>query len=343
MEYRALGRTGVQVSRLCLGSMMFGAWGNRDTDLSVRMIHTALDHGVNFIDTADLYGQGESEEIVGKALAAGRRDDVVIATKFSFPMGDDPNQRGTSRRCDHAGRRGVTAPPRHRLDRPVPDAPVGPRGGSRGDARRPGRPGAPGQGPADRVLDTAPGTDRGEPVDRAGAPVDAIHVRAAAVLAARPRHRGRRPAHLCPVQPGRAGMEPAGRGLAVGQVAQGRGRPAVAAAEVAASPLRPRAAGEPGETRGRGRVRGARRGDRHLADHLALAFVLNHPAVTAAIAGPRTMEQLESQLGATDVKLDDAALDRIDEIVAPGRTVNSVDDVGMRTPPSAPAVLRGRR
>ena len=97
MEYRPLGRSGVRVSKLCLGTMMFGAWGNTDHDDSIRIIHRALDAGVNFVDTADVYSGGESERIVGKALA-GRRDDVVLATKFFMPMGGDSNQRGGSRR-----------------------------------------------------------------------------------------------------------------------------------------------------------------------------------------------------------------------------------------------------
>src|ERR1039457_25595 len=98
MEFRTLGRTGVKVSPLCLGTMMFGSWGNPDHDDSVRIIHRALDAGINFIDTADVYSRGESEEIVGKALAGGRRDKVVLATKVHGDMGDDPNQRGNSRR-----------------------------------------------------------------------------------------------------------------------------------------------------------------------------------------------------------------------------------------------------
>src|SRR3954463_16166992 len=98
MNYRPLGRTGVQVSPLCLGTMMFGAWGNTDHDDCVRIIHKALDEGINFIDTADVYSAGESETIVGKALAGGRRDDVVLATKFHGAMGRDPNQQGNSRR-----------------------------------------------------------------------------------------------------------------------------------------------------------------------------------------------------------------------------------------------------
>ncbi len=98
MEHRQLGCTGVSVSKFCLGAMMFGAWGNPDHDESIGIIHAALDAGINFIDTADLYGQGESEEIVGKALADGRRDTVILATKFHNAMGDDPNQQGNSRR-----------------------------------------------------------------------------------------------------------------------------------------------------------------------------------------------------------------------------------------------------
>ena len=93
MEHRTLGRTGVSVSKLCLGTMMFGAWGNPDHDDSIRIIHAALDAGINFVDTADVYSGGECEEIVGKALA-GRRDDVVLATKVGLPMGDGPNRRG---------------------------------------------------------------------------------------------------------------------------------------------------------------------------------------------------------------------------------------------------------
>src|SRR5580692_1358156 len=105
MELRNLGSTGIKVSPLCLGAMMFGAWGNTDHDDSVRIIHRALDGGINFIDTADVYSQGESEVIVGKALSGARRDDVVVATKvhgqMGVPMGaegGEPNMQGNSRR-----------------------------------------------------------------------------------------------------------------------------------------------------------------------------------------------------------------------------------------------------
>ena len=96
MEYRTLGRTGVKVSAFCLGAMMFGPWGNNDEDECVQMIHAALEGGINFIDTADVYGEGRSEEIVGKALK-GRRDQVVLATKVHGEMGPGQNDRGNSR------------------------------------------------------------------------------------------------------------------------------------------------------------------------------------------------------------------------------------------------------
>src|SRR2546426_5526229 len=98
MDYRTLGRTGTKVSPLCLGAMMFGAWGETDHDECIRIIHRALDAGINFIDTADVYSRGESEEVVGKALAGGRRDNVILATKVHGTMGDDPNEFGNSRR-----------------------------------------------------------------------------------------------------------------------------------------------------------------------------------------------------------------------------------------------------
>jgi aryl-alcohol dehydrogenase-like predicted oxidoreductase len=102
MERRVLGGTGISVSGFALGTMMLGAMGNTDHDESIRMIHTALDAGINFVDTADVYSLGESEEIVGKALA-GRRDEVVLATKFGLPVGSDPNRQGGVTPLDHPG------------------------------------------------------------------------------------------------------------------------------------------------------------------------------------------------------------------------------------------------
>src|SRR6201990_1606140 len=97
MKRRILGGTGMSVSEFALGAMMFGTMGHTDQGESVRMIHTALDAGINFVDTADVYSRGESEEIVGRALQ-GRRDEVVLATKFHGRMGDGPNRAGNSRR-----------------------------------------------------------------------------------------------------------------------------------------------------------------------------------------------------------------------------------------------------
>ena len=129
METRRLGRTGVEVSPLCLGAMMFGAWGNRAHDESVAIIHAALDAGINFIDTADVYSAGESEEIVGRALK-GRRDDVVLATKVHGTMGEGPNRSGNSRRwivreCENSLRRlGTDHIDLYQIHRPDPHADI---------------------------------------------------------------------------------------------------------------------------------------------------------------------------------------------------------------------------
>src|SRR5947209_6936369 len=129
MKHRRLGRTGLEVSELCLGAMMFGQWGNPDHDDSIRIIHSALDAGINFIDTADIYSLGESEEIVGKAVA-GRRDNLVIATKVYSPMSEDPNNRGTSRRwiiqeCENSLRRlGTDYIDLYQIHRPDPQTDI---------------------------------------------------------------------------------------------------------------------------------------------------------------------------------------------------------------------------
>ncbi len=164
MELRPLARTGVKVSPLCLGTMMFGGWGESDHDESVRIIHRALDAGINFVDTADVYSRGESEEIVGKALAGGRRDDVVLATKVHGKMGDDPNEFGNSRRWIVREVENSLRRLRHRLDRPLPDPP--PRGGHRHrrDAGRAHRPRAGRQGALHRLVDLPGEPDRGGPV-----------------------------------------------------------------------------------------------------------------------------------------------------------------------------------
>jgi len=166
MEQRLLGRTGVSVSKLCLGAMMFGDWGNPDHDESIRIIHRALDAGINFIDTADVYSAGESEEIVGKALAGGRRDDVILATKFHGAMGDDPNRQGSSRRWiireveDSLRRLDTDWIDLYQVHRPRADTDVEE---TLGGAQRP-RP--PGQGPLRRFLDLSRQPDRRGAVGR---------------------------------------------------------------------------------------------------------------------------------------------------------------------------------
>src|SRR5947209_15226082 len=182
MDDRTLGSTGVRVSPLCLGAMMFGGWGNPDHEDSIRIIHRALDAGINFIDTADVYSRGESEEIVGKALAGGRRDDVVLATKVHGKMGEDPNEFGNSRRwivheVESSLRRLKTDwIDVYQIHRP--------RGGHRHrrDARRAERPGACRQGPVHRLLDVPRLADRRGAVGGRAAGPGAVRGRAAAVL-----------------------------------------------------------------------------------------------------------------------------------------------------------------
>ena len=129
VPYRTLGGTGVQVSRFGLGTMVLGVWGNRDLAECARIIQRALDAGINLIDTADVYGAGENEVIVGRAIA-GRRDDVVLATKFHGAMGDDVNRRGNSRRwvmraIDESLRRlGVDHVDLYQIHRPDPSTPI---------------------------------------------------------------------------------------------------------------------------------------------------------------------------------------------------------------------------
>ena len=225
MELRAFGRTGVKVSPLCLGAMMFGAWGNRDHDDSIDIIHAALDAGINFIDTADVYSGGESEEIVGKALQ-GRRDDVVLATKVHAPMGDGPEHERQLAPLDHARVRGQPAPPRHRLHRPLPDAPARPRHRHRRDARRAVRPRAPGQGALHRQLDVSRVGDRRGAVGRRSAATGSASC--ASSRRTRSSSAASRPTCCRPAQ--RYGMgvipwSPLGRRMALGHVAQGRRRP----------------------------------------------------------------------------------------------------------------------
>ncbi len=264
MNYRQLGTTGVQVSPLCLGAMMFGAWGNTDHDDSVRIIHRALDAGINFIDTADVYSRGESEEIVAKALAGGKRDNVVLATKVHGTMGEDPNEFGNSRRWIIREVENSLRRLEDRLDRPLPDPSS--RGGHehRRDARRADGPRPRRQGPLHRLLDVPRQPDRRGPVGRRAPRPRAVRVRAAAVLDARPGDRVRRAADVQALRDGSDPVEPAGRRLAVGRLPDRPGPAEVEPRRPAPGPLRPQQPGQPAQARGGRRAREARRRDRDL-------------------------------------------------------------------------------
>jgi aryl-alcohol dehydrogenase-like predicted oxidoreductase len=339
MELRPFSRTGVQVSPLCLGAMMFGEWGNADHDESIRIIHRALDAGINFIDTADVYSRGESEEIVGKALAGGRRDHVVLATKVHGTMGDDPNQYGNSRRWimreveDSLRRLGTDYIDLYQIHRPEPDTDIDETLGALSDLVHAGKVRYIGSStfPASRIVE--------------------------AQWAARDRHLERFVCEQPPYSMLARGVEadvlPTTRrhGMAVipwsplaGGWLSGRWRKGAEAPQSTRAQRLPRRydLSLPENQRKLEVVDALAR----LAEeaglsliHMALAFVIRHPAVTSAIIGPRTMEQLESQLGAVDVELDDALLDRIDELVPPGANLNPAD-AGWQNPDLEPAARR---
>jgi aryl-alcohol dehydrogenase-like predicted oxidoreductase len=340
MDHRPLGRTGVRVSPLCLGTMMFGAWGNTDHEDSVRIIHRALDAGINFVDTADVYAQGESEEILGKALA-GRRDDVVLATKFHGSMGDDPNRRGNSRRWivraveDSLRRLGTDWIDLYQVHRPDADTDVDETLAALTDLQRAGKIRYFGSStfPAEAIVEAQWASERrslGRFVTEQ--PPYSLLVRGieADVLPTCERYG----LGVLPWSP-----------LAGGWLS-GKWRIDTDA------PDSSRAQRIPGRydlelPENRRKLEAADALGR-LADeagttlvHLAIAFVLRHPAISAAIIGPRTMEQLETQLGAVDLVLDDALLDRIDEIVPPGQSFSRAD--AGYTPPALERTALRRR
>ena len=326
MEQRPLGRTGVSVSKFCLGAMMFGAWGNPDHDESVRIIHAALDAGVNFIDTADVYGQGESEEIVAKALAGGRRDNVVLATKFHNAMGDDPNQRGNSRRWimraveDSLRRLGTDWIDLYQVHRPDPGTDIEETLGALTDLVHQGKVRYIGGStfPASAIVEAQwAARDRGLQRFVTEQPPYSILVRAIE-------------ADVLPTC-SRYGMGVMSYSPLTGGWLSGRWRKDTGQQSSSRAARLPERfdLSHPANQRKLDAVEELAQ----LADEagitliqLAIAFVLRHPAITAALIGPRTMDQLEGQLAAVDVVLDDALLDRIDEIVAPGITINPEDN-----------------
>jgi aryl-alcohol dehydrogenase-like predicted oxidoreductase len=333
----------MQVSPLCLGAMMFGAWGEPDHDTSIKIIHSALDAGLNFIDTADVYSQGESETIVGKALADGRRDQVILATKVHGQMGtdNDPNQRGNSRRwivreLENSLRRlGTDYIDLYQVHRPDPDTDVEETLGALTDLQRQGKIRAFGSStyPAHQIVQAQWVAERrglGRFVTEQ--PPYSMLVRGIE-------------ADLLPVAQeygmGVLPWSPLAGGWLSGKYRKGQDTPESKRAQrlpqrydlsLPANQQKLEAADALGQ----------------LADdsgmtliQLAIAFVLAHPAVTSPIIGPRTMEHLESQLSALEVTLTPDILDRIDEIVPPGQNFSRAD-AGYVPPAVADAALRRR-
>jgi aryl-alcohol dehydrogenase-like predicted oxidoreductase len=339
MELRSLGTTGVQVSPLCLGTMMFGAWGNTDHDDSIRIIHRALDAGINFVDTADVYARGESEEIIGRALSGGRRDHVVLATKVHGTMGDDPNQFGNSRRWivreveDSLRRLKTDWIDLYQIHRPEVGTDIDETLGALSDLIHEGKVRYAGSStfPASQIVEAQWTAERrGRERFVCEQPPYSMLVRGIEndVLPSCRRY-----------GMGVIPWSPLAGGWLSGRYRKGAEPPRSTRAERIPSrydlslPVNQRKF-EAADALGA------------LADeagvplvHMALAWVIRHPAVTAAIIGPRTMEQLESQLGGADVVLSDDVLDRIDGIVPPGTDLNPAD-AGWQNPALAPAARR---
>ena len=324
MDMHGLGRTGIKVSTLCLGAMMFGEWGNPDHDESIRIIHRALDAGINFVDTADVYSQGESEIIVGKALAQVDRSRVVLATKVHSQMGDDPNAQGNSRRwiiaeCENSLRRlGTDYIDLYQIHRPDETVDIDETLGALTDLVRQGKVRAIGSStfPAEQIVEAQWVAER----------------------RCRERFMTEQPPYSILVRGIERDVLPTAARYGMGVI-----------------PWSPLAGGWLSGRFGVGKENTSRRAARipgrydlslpgnqrkleivtelatvaadagHTLIEMAIAFVLEHPAISSAIIGPRTMEQLESQLGAPDIRLDPAVLDRIDELVPPGTNLNAID------------------
>jgi aryl-alcohol dehydrogenase-like predicted oxidoreductase len=342
MDHRVLGRTGVRVSPLCLGAMMYGAWGGQGYEESLPQIKRALDAGINFIDTADVYSAGESEEIVGRALAeTGLRDQVVLATKAHGSMGEGVNQHGNSRRwitqeVDNSLRRLRTDwIDLYQIHRPDPDTDIDETLGVLTDLVRAGKIRYLGSStfPAYQVVQAQwVAQQRGRERFVCEQPPYSLLVRGIE-------------ADLLPVcQEYGMGVIPwsplAGGWLSgryrLGQENQNSRRVAMLPDRFDLSlPHNQRKLAVADELAALAEAAGL------TLIELALAFVLQHPAITSVIIGPRTMEQLESQLSAPQVRLDADLLDRIDKIVPPGANVNP-HDAGYQSPAVANPALRRR-
>jgi aryl-alcohol dehydrogenase-like predicted oxidoreductase len=325
-RWRVLGTTGVKVSPLTLGAMMLGAYGNPDHDDCVRIIHRALDAGINVIDTADVYSHGESEEIVGKALM-GRRDDAVLATKFHGSMSEkDPNHSGNSRRwiiheVENSLRRLQTDHiDLYQVHRPSTETDLDDTLSALSDLVHQGKVRYIGTTTflPSQVVEAqwiADRRNRERPVtDQAPYSILAREVERDLLPTAQKYGLGVLP------------WSPLAGGWLSGRYRRGE-QPTVVSSRLMRQPGRH----EPDLPENALKLEKVHQ-LHELADeaglsliHIALGFVLQHPAVTSAIIGPRTIEQLESQLGAEKVTLPAEVLDRIDEIVPPGTTINDAD------------------
>jgi aryl-alcohol dehydrogenase-like predicted oxidoreductase len=329
MEYRTLGRTGVSVSRYCLGAMMFGKRGNPDHDDCVHVIHKALDSGVNFIDTADVYSEGESEIIVGKALK-NRREKVVLATKFFGPMGRDPNERGGSRRWilreveNSLQRLGTDYIDLYQIHRFDENTDLEETLGALTDLVHQGKIRYFGSSmhPADRIVEAQwVAEKRGLMRFRCEQPWYSIFSREIErfVLPACQRY-GMGAIVWSPLDGGWL----TGRYLSVKDLDE-------KSRVVAMARMRGRGKFDPENEliQRKLALANALNGIAQEAGmpftHLSMAFVMEHPAVTAAIIGPRTHAQLDDLLTCADVRLKPEVIDRIDALVPPGTNVNPFD------------------
>jgi len=338
MEYRSLGRSGMQVSRFGLGTMVLGAWGNTDLDACHRIIHKALDAGINLVDTADMYGAGENETIVGTALR-GRRDDVVLCTKFHHRVGEsvDPNRRGNSRRWimravdDSLRRLDTDWIDLYQVHRPDPETALDETVEALTDLVRAGKIRAWGTStfPAEELVSAH------WAAERTGSIGPHSEQAPYSILC---RSIERDVLGVC----GSHGMgvitwSPLSGGWLTGKYTREDPHPAGS-----------RAMSNPDhfDLDNQAKYDSIERLSAIAADaglslaHMALAWNVEHPAVTTALLGPRTEEQLDDLLGAVDVRLDSDTLDAIDDVVAPGVNVNPAD-AGW-TPPGLAATERRR-
>ncbi|MFE0381085.1 aldo/keto reductase [Streptomyces inhibens] len=334
MQRRILGGTGISVSEYALGAMMLGAWGNTDHDDCVRIVHRALDAGINFVDTADIYAAGESEEIVGKALR-GRREDVVLATKFFNSMGPDANHGGNSRRWimraveDSLRRLDTDYIDLYQVHRPDPTTDIDETLSALSDLVRSGKVRAIGSStfPAEQIVEAQWTAERrGHLRFRTEQPPYSMLARGVenAVLPTTQRY-GMGVLTWGPLSAGwlsgrdlsassRAGLETLKFDLSIPENAR-KAEAVGALSKVAA---------EAGLS----------------LPHLATGFVRSHPAVTSVIIGPRTLDQLDSMLEGSEVKLDADVLDRIDAIVPPGTDLNRADNYYVPPAVADPALRR---